>query len=62
MLFKDSYLKILFTYVLNDTGIGGAKKKDLINRAAFKEHSLYLGLPVVVELLHGITSANEGGD
>ena len=49
-------------YALNDTGIGGAQKKDLKNRAAFKEHSLYLSLPVVVQLLHGITAVNEGGD
>ena len=27
-----------------------------------KEHSLYLSLPVVVQLLHGITAVNEGGD
>ena len=40
----------------------GPKKKDLKNRAAFKEHSLYLSLPVVVQLLHGITAVNEGGD
>ena len=49
-------------YDLNDTGIGGAKKKRLENRAAFIEHSLYLSLPVVVQLLHGLTAVNEGGD
>ena len=42
--------------------MGGAKKKRLKNRAAFKEHTLYLSLPVVVKLLHGITAVNEGGD
>ena len=43
-------------------GYVGPKKKDLKNRAAFKEHSLYLSLPVIVQLLHGITAVNEGGD
>ena len=63
MLFKDSYvLKISFShYDLNDTGIGGAKKR-LKNRAAFKEHSFYISLPVVIQLLHGITAVNEEGD
>ena len=42
-------------------GIGGAKKKDL-KTGAFKEHSLYTSLPVVVQLLHGITAVNEGGE
>ena len=63
MLFKDSYLKVLFhTTISMIRGIGGAKKKRLENRAAFIEHSLYLSLPVVVQLLHGITAVNEGGD
>ena len=44
-------------------GLVGPKKKRLENRAAaFIEHSLYLSLPVIVQLLHGITAVNEGGD
>ena len=41
-------------------GIGVAKK--LNNGTVFKELPLYLRLPVVVQLLHGITALTESGD
>ena len=62
MLFKDSYLKVLFHTTISMIGDRWGQKKRLENRAAFIEHSLYLSLPVVVQLLHGITAVNEGGD
>ena len=63
MLFKDSYFKVLFhTTISIIRGWVGPTKKRLKNRAAFKGHTLYLSLPVVVQLLHRITAVNEGGD
>ena len=62
MLFKDSYLKVLFHNDLNDTGIGGAKNHGLKTGSTFKVQSLHLSLPVVVQFLHGIIAVTEGGD
>ena len=42
--------------------IGVAKNLDLKNGAVFKELLLYLHLPVVVQLLHGISAVTEGSD
>ena len=42
-----------------DTRIGIAKKSY---GAVFKKLSLYLRLPVIVPLFHGITVVTEGGD
>ena len=39
-----------------------AKKLDLKNGAVFNELSLYLRLPVIVLLHHGITAVTKGGD
>ena len=33
-----------------------------LNGAVFKELSLYLRLPVVVQLVHGVAAVTEGGD
>ena len=55
---------------LNDTGIGRAKKRENIDlkmeqclkEQCLKEQLLYICLPVVVQLLHGITAVTAGGD
>ena len=63
MLFKHSYLKVLFHNTdLNDTGIGGAKNHGFKNGSTFKVQLLHLSLPVVVQFLHGIIAVTEGGD
>ena len=63
MLFKDSYLKVLFhTMISMIREWEGPKKHDLKNGAAFKEQSLYLSLLVIVQLLQGIIAVTKGGD
>ena len=47
---------------LSNCGVGRLHIAINCGVLSVKEHSLYLSLPVVVQLLHGITAVNEGGD